>query len=85
MKAANRSMMTRAKWFASAVMLLLLAACTTSRPQPDGSITYTYSAFDFSGDAWKAQQQQCAPQGMKPADLGTECGFWTCRSRLGCK
>ncbi len=78
-------MITGVKWFALAIVLLLLAACTTTRAQPDGSITYTYSAFDFSGDAWKAQQRQCAPQGKKPADLGTECGFWICRSRLGCQ
>ncbi len=63
----------------------LLSACASTRPQADGSVHYRYSAFDFSGDAWKAQQQRCAPEGKKPLDLGTECGFWTCTSRLGCQ
>ncbi len=64
---------------------LLLSGCASQRPAADGSVSYTYSAFDFSGDAWKAQQQRCAIDGKKPQDLGTECGFWTCTSRLGCQ
>ena len=64
---------------------VLLSGCAAGKPQADGSISYTYSAFDFSGDAWKAQQQHCAAEGKKPQDLGTECGFWTCTSRLGCR
>ncbi len=63
----------------------LLAGCASQRPQQDGSVSYSYSELDFSGDAWKAQQQRCAAEGKKPQDLGTECGFWTCTSRLGCQ
>ena len=70
---------------AGAALALLLAGCAAVRPQPDGSVSYTYSAFDFSGDAWKAQQQRCAQDGKKPQDLGTDCGFWTCTSRLACR
>ncbi len=65
--------------------VLLLPGCASRQPAQDGSVSYTYSAFDFSGDAWKAQQQRCAVEGKKPQDLGTECGFWTCTSRLGCR
>jgi hypothetical protein len=70
---------------AACVTVLLLSGCASQRPQPDGSISYTYSTFDFSGDAWKGQQQRCAAEGKKPIDLGTECGFWNCTSRLGCQ
>ncbi len=66
------------------VVAALLSGCAAAKPQADGSVRYRYSAFDFSGDAWKAQQQRCAPAGKKPQDLGTECGFWTCVSLLGC-
>ncbi len=66
-------------------VLVMLTGCAAGKPQPDGSVSYTYSAFDFSGKAWKSQQQRCAPEGKKPQDLGTECGFWTCTSRLGCQ
>ncbi len=65
--------------------VLLLSGCASQRLAADGSVNYTYSAFDFSGDAWKAQQQRCAARGKKPQDLGTECGFWTCTSRLACR
>ena len=65
-------------------VLVMLSSCAAGKPQPDGSVSYTYSAFDFSGKAWKQQQQRCAPEGKKPQDLGTECGFWSCTSRYAC-
>lgn len=68
-------------WFPA----VLLTGCAAGKQQGDGSVSYTYSAFDFSGNAWKSQQQRCAAEGKKPQDLGTECGFWTCISRLGCR
>ncbi len=66
-------------------ILLVLGGCAGSQARLDGSIAYTYSAFDFSGAAWKAQQKLCEAEGKKPQDLGTDCGFWTCTSRLGCR
>lgn len=67
------------------MVVLLLGGCAGSQPRPDGSTAYTYSAFDFSGAAWKAQQQRCSVDGKKPQDLGTDCGFWTCTSVLACQ
>lgn len=65
-------------------LLLPLGGCASTAAAPDGSVTYRYSSFDFSGNSWTAQQRLCAARKMKPVHLGTDCGFWTCSSRYTC-
>ena len=67
------------------VALMPLAGCASVSIAPDGEASYRYSAFDFSGDSWAAQKQRCAATNMKPAHVGTNCGFWTCVSRYRCE
>lgn len=66
------------------LLSLLLGACASHTQSPDGSVSYRYGSFDFSGDSWTAQQRLCAARKMKPVHLGTDCGFWTCTSRYAC-
>lgn len=65
--------------------LLAFGGCASMHVHPDGTTSYRYSTFDFSGDSWARQQRSCEALSLKPRHLGTDCGFWTCSSRYACE
>ncbi len=67
------------------LLLLALGACASVADHGDGTASYRYSAFDFSGDSFARQKRRCEALSMKPRHLGTDCGFWTCSSRYRCE
>lgn len=64
---------------------LALAGCASTDVHQDGTTSYRYSAFDFSGDSWAQQKRRCEALSLKPRHLGTDCGFWICSSRYACE
>ncbi len=66
-------------------MACALAACTTARPLAERQTAYTYSAFDFSGDAYRRAKRACDASGGTLRHTGTECGFWLCTSVFACE
>ncbi len=65
-------------------VVLVLAGCATTR-QLDAHVTaYTYSAFDFSGDAYSRARKLCDAKGHKLRHMGTDCGFFSCTSMFDC-
>lgn len=70
---------------AAGLSLLVLGACASTSTLQDGSTSYRYSTFDFSGDTWAQQKRRCEALSLKPRHLGTDCGFWTCTSRYDCE
>lgn len=70
---------------AAVLWLLSLGGCTAMSLHEDGTASWRYSAFDFSGDSWAQQKRRCEALSMTLRHLGTECGFWTCSSRYRCE
>lgn len=66
-------------------LLLALGGCASVAEQADGTASYRYSAFDFSGNSWAQQKRRCEALSQKPKHLGTDCGFWICTSRYACE
>lgn len=64
---------------------LALGGCASVAVQQDGTVSYRYSSFDFSGDSWARQKQRCEALSLTPRHLDTTCGFWTCTSRYVCE
>lgn len=62
----------------------MLAGCTVARQRDEQVTAYTYSTFDFSGDAYRRARQSCDAKARKLRHVGTDCGFLLCTSTFDC-
>jgi hypothetical protein len=62
----------------------LFAGCTIPRQLDDHVTAYTYSAFDFSGNAYSRARKACDAKAHKLIHKGTDCGFFLCTSTFDC-
>lgn len=65
-------------------VLFVLAGCTITRQLDAHVAAYTYSTFDFSGDAYSRARRYCDAKGHKLSHVGTDCGFVLCTSTFEC-
>ncbi len=61
-----------------------LSGCTIAHPSNADVMKYTYSTFDFSGDAYRRARKICDAKGHKLNHVGTDCGLFLCVSTFDC-
>lgn len=65
-------------------MVFVLCGCAIHRQLDTQRSAYTYSAFDFSGDAYTRARKNCDAKGYKLTHVATDCGFFLCTSTFEC-
>ncbi len=65
-------------------LFFALAGCTMTRQIDDRVTAYTYSTFDFSGNAYSQARKECEAKAQRLSHVGTDCGFLLCTSKFDC-
>ncbi len=50
----------------------------------DRVTAYTYSTFDFSGNAYSRARKDCDAKAQRLSHVDTDCGFLLCTSTFDC-
>lgn len=67
-------------------LIFLVCACSTEPKKQEGNqFSYSYSAFNFSGELWTRAINLCKSQGKSAKPDDTECGFFRCTSSFTCE
>jgi len=67
------------------VILASMMACSSLKvSMSPNALSYSYSAFNFSGADWEKLKSYCAARNKQARHVSTECGFWLCTSLVEC-
>jgi hypothetical protein len=67
------------------VILASMMACSSLKVSTSpNALSYSYSAFNFSGAGWDKVKSYCMALNKQARHISTECGFWLCTSLVEC-
>jgi hypothetical protein len=67
------------------VILASMMACSNLKVNASPTaLSYSYSAFNFSGAGWEKVKSYCMALNKQARHISTECGFWLCTSLVEC-